>query len=98
MKRNAEFNEQENESIICVRMGIEKFIPQDHFLSILGKPCLVMPNGDPLDGCFYDTLTLIIDSYNHEHVHVVPNQTNAQLPHHQHDKLTYAFGLKNLSL
>ena len=41
---------------------IEKFVPQDHRLSSLGKP--VMPNGDPRDWFFYATLTLMIDSYN----------------------------------
>ena len=42
--------------------GIEKSVPRDHRLSSLGKPD-VMPNGDPRDGFFYPTLTLMIDSY-----------------------------------
>ena len=48
---NAVFNgEQEKEKIICVRMGWKNL-------------SLVMPNGDPLDGFFHPTLTLVIDSY-----------------------------------
>ena len=36
---NADFNgEQEKESIIQVRIGLEKLIPRDHCLSSLGKP------------------------------------------------------------
>ena len=27
------------ESISCVRVGIEKSVPRDHRLSLLGKPC-----------------------------------------------------------
>ena len=39
---------------------IEKSVPRDHRLSSLGKPC---DAGDPREGFFYPTLTLMIDSY-----------------------------------
>ena len=32
-------DEQEKESIILVRVGIEKSVPRDHRLSLLCKPC-----------------------------------------------------------
>ena len=35
--------------------GIEKSVPHDHHLSL----------GNPWDGFFYSTLTLMIDSYSH---------------------------------
>ena len=37
-------------------------IPRGHCLSSLDQ--LVMPIGDPQEGVFYPTLTLMIDSYN----------------------------------
>ena len=60
--KNAVFEgEQEKESIIRVRMGLKN-------LSLTITVChhsasLVMPIGDPRDGFFYPTLTLMIDSY-----------------------------------
>ena len=39
----------------------EKSIPRDHRFQ--HSASLVMPNGDPWDGCFDPTLTLMIDSY-----------------------------------
>ena len=39
---------------------IEKSIPLDHRLSSAN---LMMPLGDPQDGFFFPTLTLMIDSY-----------------------------------
>ena len=41
---------------------IEKSVTHDHRLS--SSASLAMPNGDPRDGLFYPTLTLMIDSYN----------------------------------
>ena len=40
---------------------IEKSVPQDHLC--YHSASLVMPNGDPQDGFFYPTHTLMIDSY-----------------------------------
>ena len=52
--------EQENESIIRVRMGKNTFlaIPVCHH-----SASLVMPISDSWDGIFYPTLTLMMDSY-----------------------------------
>ena len=47
--------EQEKESIIRVRVGIE---PVCHYLA-----SLVMPISDPQEGFFYPTFTLMMDSY-----------------------------------
>ena len=55
---NNNSGEQEKESIIHVRVKIRPFgITVCHHLA-----SLVMPNGDPRDGFFYPTLTLMIDS------------------------------------
>ena len=40
--------------------GWEKSVPRDHRLSSLASH--VMPNGDPRDGFFYPTFTLMMDS------------------------------------
>ena len=59
---NAVLNgKQEKESIIRVRMGLNN-------QSLVVTAChhsasLVMPNGDPRDGFFDPTLTLMMDSY-----------------------------------
>ena len=41
---------------------IEKSVPRDQRLSSLAS--FVMPNGNPRDGIFYPTLTLIMNTYN----------------------------------
>ena len=58
---NENSGEQEKESIIRMRVGQKNLslgIPVCHH-----SASLVMPNGDPGDGFFYPTLTLMIDSY-----------------------------------
>ena len=56
-------NSGEQEKIIrySYEGRIEKSDHRDHRLSYSAS--LVMPNGDPRDGFFYPTLTLMIDSY-----------------------------------
>ena len=54
-------SEQEKESIIRVRVGSKN--PSLEITTCHQSAILVMPNGDPLDGLFYPTLTLLIDSY-----------------------------------
>ena len=41
--------------------GTEKPVPRDHYLSSLAS--LVMSIGDPRDGLFYPTLTLMMNSF-----------------------------------
>ena len=57
--RYLEVSEKKNP--LFVRGRNRKSVPRDHRLSPLTS--LVMPNGDPRDGFFYPTLTLMIDSY-----------------------------------
>ena len=54
--------EQEIESIIRVRVG--KTNPSLMITDCHNSASLMMPIGDPRDGFFYPTLTLIIDSNN----------------------------------
>ena len=58
-KKNS--GEQEKESIICVRVGYKNPSLRITFCHHLAS--LVIPNGDPQDGFFYPTLTLMIDPY-----------------------------------
>ena len=48
---------KKNNPLYSCERGIEKSFPPDHSAS------LVMPIGDPRDGFFYPTLSLMIDSY-----------------------------------
>ena len=54
--------EQEKESIIGV--SVEKKNPSFGITVCPHSRSLMMPNGNPRDGFFYPTLTLMIDSYN----------------------------------
>ena len=54
--------EQDKESIIRVRVGWKN--PSLGMTVCHHSASLVLRNGDPLDGFFYPTLTLMIDSYN----------------------------------
>ena len=58
---NKNSGEQEKDSIIRVRVG--KKNPSLGITVCHHSASLVMPNGDPRDGCFYPTLTLMMDSF-----------------------------------
>ena len=52
-------DEQETKIYYLYSAGLEKSVPLDHCHH---SASLVMPNGDPRDGFFYPTLTLMIVS------------------------------------
>ena len=60
-KDKKNLDEQEKESIIRVRVGQKN--PSLGITICHHSASLVMPNGDPRDGFFYPTLTLMIDFY-----------------------------------
>ena len=61
MNKNSEFKgEQENEYIICVRMGLKN--PSLRITVCHHSANFVMPKGESQDRFFYPTLTLMMDS------------------------------------
>ena len=70
---NKNSGEQEKESIIRVRVGYKN--PSLEITVCHHSASLVMPNGDPQDGFFYPTLTVMIDSYNMTQLYVLLRHT-----------------------